>query len=151
MKLNCEKGLTLIELVISLSIIVIISSFIMSSFSFAERRQLHNYAVGLQADIRYAQNMAMQEGTRYSILFLVQNNTYILRRIEKGTYRTVKQVTFENVDIVGVTAVNNTISFTPRGTTGNPSTIILNSDNYGVILTVSLGAGRVLIGDITKI
>ena len=146
--LKCQKGFTLMEVAIALSIMSIASGIVMASFAFFERRQLHSAAVELQLSLRYAQNMALQEGARHSIVFFPQNNSYMLRRMDDNFYATVRQVQVENARILSVTAVNNTVSFTPRGTTGSASTITLQSNRYSVNLTVSLGAGRVLIHDI---
>jgi|GEM_PF-3343404 len=148
MKLNCEKGFTLVELVIGMSIVVILSSVAMFSFSSVERRQLHLAATELKLNLRKAQSMAMHESTNYSIVFLVQENSYVMRRMENGRHVSIKQVHFENVTLNNTTAVGSIVSFTPRGTTGSASTITLQNNSYSVNLTISLGAGRILIHDI---
>lgn len=148
MKSYCQKGYTIIEVITVLFIIIILSSIVMTSLTSVSRRQLHRAALELQSDLRYAKNMSLQEGTNYSIIFFLQNNSYIMRRMENGRYVTIKEVTLQNVDILHTTANNNTIIFTPRGTTGNPSTVMLHNNYYRVSLTISLGAGRVLIQEI---
>lgn len=147
MKYYCQKGYTLIEVIIAFFIIIMLSSIVITSFTSVSRRQLNRAALELQADLRYAQNMALQEGTAYSIMFFVQNNSYIIRRMENGRYVTIKEVNLQNVEILNTTATNNTVIFSSKGTTANPCTVNLHNDNYRVSLTISLGAGRVLIQD----
>jgi len=146
---KARPGLTLIELIVVLSVIVIVAAGI--SFIPSERRLVTAAALTIQADIRYMQRIALAEGRRTQLTFNQANNSYILEKWDGGGFKTVK---VEKLDPVIKSLYTNapgaSVCFTERGTTGDACTITLSSDGYAAALTVNVGAGRVKIIEITK-
>jgi len=151
MRARCSaaRGVTLIELVIALAIIVVISANI--SFVPAERRRVVSAALELQSDIRYIQRIALTEGRRAQITFNQADISYILEKWENGKFTRIKRTALgPAVDKLFTNASGASVRFTPRGTTGDACTINLSSGRYTASLTVNVGAGRVKIVEIIK-
>jgi prepilin-type N-terminal cleavage/methylation domain-containing protein len=92
-----KKGLTLIELVIALAVASAVSGGLVLSLRAADRLALQNASYAVQADLRYAQRMAMLEGRRWGIIFDIDGDRYhIFTFNETGGRLTEKTVPMPN-------------------------------------------------------
>jgi len=156
---NCEaiswhlkktRGVTLLELAVVLAVIMVISGavFIGISGNTNDYRTLHNAAVALQADMRYAQRRAVMEGRRFNVHFEPSLNRYSIvtwqpsREIHRIIY-------FQDGITLRLTSFDgDSIGFLPRGT-GVAGTIVLSNGRYWQKLTTTVSGGRVYIYPIT--
>lgn len=150
-----ESGVTLVELAIVLMLLVIMGNMVGVSFSSVGKSELNQSCIQLQSDLRYAQRLAVIKGIKHEVLFDVVGNCYKVRYKKKGSYLTytnVKTVNFDgkvSLDRINVNA-ENTIAYTPTGTTNDACTIVLYNDSYTADLTVNVGSGRIKIKKFTK-
>lgn len=72
-----SRGFTLIELVITITLMTILAFVLITKFSF-EPSILNVTGSKLMSDIRYAQSLAVNRGGRYGIEFSPLNDTYSL-------------------------------------------------------------------------
>ncbi len=146
-----KKGVTLIELIIFLAVLLILASIIAPSVESVKKRSLMSAAQQLKSDIRYAQKLAIKDTSPYEVSFFKQENQY-------GIYATnadkppIKRVFLpKDVTIKFINASNNVIGFaSPIGTVSGACTITLACDHYAVDITVAVGSGRVKVYDIKK-
>ena len=140
------SGISLLELLIVLAIFAIIGSGLVISLRQADRRALNNASLQLQADLRYAQRLAIIEGRRHGIVFEVENNRY--RIIATAPERTIRTVYLQN----GVRLVETSgdrLVFLPRGTVSGGFRINLGIGPYYQRLTATVSGGRIRIFDIS--
>lgn len=145
-----ETGFSVIELVIVLAVVMIIGVIIIP-YGSAERRYIRNAAVTMQADIRYAQRMAITEGKRYQVKFNELLNKYTVQYEIAGTihYKVTKEVFLQ--DGVSIKSVNTDfVEYGPKGTNNKAFTLVLQNDTYSISLTANIGAGRIAIKDMVK-
>ena len=139
---NRNKGLTLIELVIALAMLVILTGSVAGSFRLLDRRALNDASLTLQADMRFAQRMAMIEGRRWGILFNRRDSEYIIYHLDPRTvYKTVKLS--NGVEIREFSAPD--MVYLPRGTGSHGFRIWLAKGNYWQRLTATVSGGRVAV------
>lgn len=146
-----DKGVTLIELIIVLSVGFILLQGCLLSLSSLDRRRLQQASVELQGDLRYAQRRAIMEGVRYKVAFDRTSDSYDVIRMEKGTNRgeTIKAVTLP--DGITIYRVNiSYVEYNPRGTDNRAFTVVLKKGAYMAEMTGNVGAGRVSIKSISK-
>lgn len=151
-----SKGFSLVELIVVLGMLATASGVAMINFSgySVEHRGISQDAQILASSIRYAQQMSTQgratqilPGTYgFTIRARIPNpiyaNNQIMADIERHYFS--DNVTFDTGTLYG-----NVIRFTNRGTLSYRSyTVHLNSPNYRVSLTTTIGGGRVNIGAI---
>ncbi|MDR2649285.1 MAG: prepilin-type N-terminal cleavage/methylation domain-containing protein, partial [Clostridiales bacterium] len=74
-----EAGVTLLELIIAISVLLIVSAGISAPGARAGQRTLHTACLRLQADIREAQHRAVLEGADYIVSFMPADNYYALK------------------------------------------------------------------------
>ena len=128
-----------------------------SGFRNTERRQIVAQANILADNIRYIQSRAVRETRRHQIIMTVAGTGFRLQNARPLVYQTgIEWVDIYNGNLDGVTFAfitgGNTLGFTERGTVSTQATSIsLDSANYRITLTVTLGAGRVLIGEPQRI
>jgi hypothetical protein len=117
------------------------------SYHAYERKALGDASLALQADLRYAQRMAMIEGRTWGVAFDAGKNQY-------------------KVYCAGVLAPEKTVGFTggvrleyvsfpdmvylPRGTGTHGMTIKLSNGKYRQDITATVSGGRIEIKDITE-
>ena len=114
-----RNGLTLLELIIALSIIMAVTGGLFIAFRQPERQHLENAALQLQADIRYAQRRAIAEGRRFRVEFTRSTNRYRIMALRPD--EELRVVYFQN----GVRLdfpISHHLEFLPtRGTPGDSS------------------------------
>jgi len=142
-----KKGLTFIELIIVLAVLTVMAAGI--SFIPAEKRQLNAAAQQVINDIRFCQRLALSESTWARILFHESENAYSVDKWESTGYVRVKKESLGHyTESLFTNASGKDIEYTSRGTTGDACTIRLSTKNYTVVMTVTVGAGRVKITEI---
>lgn len=152
MKVKSAQGLTLIELVIVLALMVILSHTALISLALVDRQNLNQACMQLKADLRYAQRLAIMENRRYRVDFDVKRNKYVILYKENSDDIFVKTVEMSGgVRLVSTSNLYNSVTYTSMGTTGDPCTITLRNDTYMAQLTVNLGVGRVKLTSFKKI
>ena len=139
-------GLSLLELLIALAILVIAATGIFFAFRQTDRRVLQNASLMLQADLRYAQRRAMAEGRRVGISFEPARNRYRIMAFD--SYEVIRTVYFQD----GVRLRHNSgphLYFLPRGTASSGFRIRLSNGRYWQELTATVSGGRIKIFEIT--
>lgn len=139
MKISCQKGLSLVEIMITLSIFAILASIAIPSFQrFAVNADLRNAARSVATDFFLYKEHAIAESRPYRILFNTGDHSYQIQE-PPGTPILTKELTSFRHDIAisgsGTTKTDYTIQ--PRGTVepgrvrlinsrGSTATIIIN-------------------------
>ena len=151
------KGHSLLELSIVLGIIAISTgSLLTSAFSTSPYTQLNRAATLLANDIRYAQQLSIQTGTRHRININMVANTYSLERLynynpERHYWLPISRELTNtplqhNANFSWLSVTPHIIEFTTRGTlAGSSMSIHITNDIYQIILTTTVGGGRVYI------
>ena len=133
-------GFTLLELAVTLAVIVIVSSGVFLALRQPDRRAIDNAALQLQADIRYAQRLALMSGREHDVVFERAHNRYRIR--ELNPTREIRSVYFQNGVRLRYTN-RNYISFQARGTASGSFTLTLESGRYSRQLTSTVSGGRI--------
>ena len=138
------KGFTLLELTIAIALLAVVSAAAWVGMGQSYRRDIQRTASILASDIRHAQQMAIQKGTNTSVVFF--GDSYIMFYYPRGMG---SQALGDLVPLLNAefAVAPQMIRFTPRGTTSTPTTIFLRNSRYAITLTLTLGAGRVLVQD----
>ncbi len=146
--MSCQKGLTLVELMITVALIMLIAAIVAPPFfGYTINMNLKSAARDIQSDFLSLKQRAVSESTTYRITFDVNTNTYT---IEKGTESGSPFVALEvksprvfgadigvqNVDFSGGTPA---ITFQERGIATNGRVLLTNSrgSTAAVITSVS--------------
>jgi len=146
--MSSQKGLTLVELMITITLIILITAIAAPPFSgYAINMRLKSAARDIQSDFLSLKQRAVSESTTYRITFDVNTNTYT---IEKGTesgspfvallVKTPKafgaDIGVQNVDFSGG---NPAIIFQDRGIATNGQVLLKNGrgSTAAVITSVS--------------
>ena len=140
-KLSNIKGFTLLELTAVIGVLAIISATVWVGTGQSYRRDIRLAADLLAADIRHAQQLAIQKGTNTSVWIFREG--YFIFYYPRGASGQMLGDFRPFLNATGGGGLN--IRFTPRGTTSTPMTINLRNNRYRISLTLTLGAGRVLI------
>lgn len=137
--LKNDKGSTLIELIVSISIIVLLSTI---SIPYIRRYQpnlkLNGAARELTANLRYAQQLTITEQKIHQVVFDLNNNEYQILKIDEAT-TTIKTIALEHEisfkEITGL--INNKVIFNYYGGVSNAGQIALtNINNLTAIINV---------------
>ena len=141
-KIAGEAGITLLELLISLSVLLIISVCLWAPKARSEQRELYNACLRLQADIRQAQHTAVLEGRDYMVAFRRETGYY---QLSKSALKIDYTVNLGNVAIASTTFPSDKLVFTARGTPSSGGTISLRLGRFTQELTVVPSSGRVAV------
>jgi prepilin-type N-terminal cleavage/methylation domain-containing protein len=144
-----KSGLTLIELTIVLAVISIITAGAVSmSFGAAERRLLYSTSLKLQADLRYAQRMAIIEGHDFGLTFFA-GGYEVYTVDEKNPYKMIDDGVLLPE---GVSFLHNQplqVHYLPRGTISDGFTVVLRTKHYMQELTGVPSGGRIKIKEMS--
>jgi prepilin-type N-terminal cleavage/methylation domain-containing protein len=135
-RLSDQKGLTLPELIITISIVMILSMIGVASFSSSlPLYRLKAIARDLVSDMRMARQQAATANVSYSIQFLTTTSYTVLGKVVTAPH-----------DISWTMPAVTTLNFQPNGLiTGAPVSIVMN-DSHGDTKTVIVNAvGRIRI------
>ena len=111
----------------------------------AERHRLNNASLALQADLRYAQRMALIEGRRWGIIFDIKRNQYELFSITADGKRQAERTVAlpDGVALYHTNAHENQVVYLPRGTVSQGFSVMLLKDRYWQRLTATVSGGRI--------
>lgn len=149
------------ELIIVLGIVSAFWIFVAFG-SASERRQLEHWARILTTEIRYTQNLAISENHPHRIIIAPyapnpffpdqSGNEYRISREGAPMGEVIRRVPVEGVRIIDNSVPNRlrAIYFTSRGTPRDAATITLETDNYRIQMTITVGGGRVLVGPVQR-
>ena len=130
------------ELLISLSVLLIISVSLSAPRARSEKIGLYNACLQLQADIRQAQHTAVLEGSDYMVLLAPASGYYQLCRSGLNIDYTVRlgnvSIDYNNFDY-------SRVIFTARGTVSKGGTIRLRAGRFTQEVTVLPVSGRVAV------
>lgn len=135
-----EKGFTLIEILLVLTIVVILAGGVVASLSFYQPYlKLRGVARDLITDLRYAQQLAVTEQINHSVKFFPTQKKYQI--IQEGPVLLLserilpEEVSFGN--IIGFT--DNKVVFNPYGASGEAGSIVLqNTEGKTMTIEVKL-------------
>lgn len=159
-KISCSNGFTLVELIVVLGIIAVLSTTSLVTTRGIQRRTLNNTSLTLQANMRYAQRMAVIEGRRWRVVFDKEYNRYHMHPVvglgnlvdRSYTIYLPSGIEFEHLG-------RPMFEYLPRGTiggrdgvfgTGTAFTMELRSGPYIQRMTANVSAGRIAIFDIER-
>ncbi|MCL2576724.1 MAG: GspH/FimT family protein [Defluviitaleaceae bacterium] len=137
-------GLTLLELTVTMAVLMVVVGVVLigTRGDNNDYRALHNAALVLQSDLRYAQRRAVTEGRRIGIQFDPVNNRYSIITIEPE-FQTFRIVSFaDGIELIHTTHQGERVMYQPRGT-GNPGTVILRNGQHSQRITTTLSGGQV--------
>jgi len=130
------EGLTLIEVLIAVALIVILISIGVPTFNaFQPTVQLSGVARNLIADLHYAQQLAVTEQIDYGIYFFVADNKYQVVRHNDTATTSVKEVVLPN-EVAFQVVTSNEIRFNAYGAANEATTTLINSK--GEIKTIKV-------------
>lgn len=146
-----NSGITLLELTVALAVLMAVLGFVLISAggNNNQYRALHNAALQLQADMRYAQRLALMEGRRVGVSFEPELNRYSIITL-CGGYAKHRTIYFQHgVRLRGTNYPMDRVMYLPRGT-AIPGTIILTNGPYWQEITTTLSGGQVRIHNIVR-
>ena len=129
-----------------LAIFAAVGAVLVMNLRQADHRALNNASLQLQADLRYAQRLAIIEGRRHGIVFDVENNRY--RIISTAPERDIRVVYLQN-GVRLVETSDDRLMFLPRGTSSGGFRINLGIGSYYQRLTATVSGGRIRVFDIS--
>jgi len=137
-------GVTLLELTITMAVLVVVVGVVLigTRGDNNDYRELHNAALVLQADLRYAQRKAVTEGRRVGVQFNSERNSYSIMTNEPEfqTFRVVQLSS--GIEIFDTTHQVGRVLYLPRGT-GNPGTVVLRNGRHIRRMTTFFCGGQV--------
>jgi prepilin-type N-terminal cleavage/methylation domain-containing protein len=145
-----NKGFTLIELTIAMTVLTVITAVVLvgTSSDAKERRALQNVASTLQADMQYAQRRAITEGRRVEIHFEPQSNRYYIMSFEP-TIQVFRTVNFsDSVELIASSYQGNSLTYLPRGT-GNAGRVSMKNGRHLLEITTTVSGAQSRIHTIT--
>jgi len=146
-----KKGVTLLEIIIFMTILVIFSNIVISNVKNPEIRLMNKILTELKNDIRYCQRMSILENRSYFITFHDCEASYSV-----GDIKTVvlpEGFEIKREDSNGVLSSPFNIRFTRLGTlsTGSQTLVISNGERrLSKHITITPNTGRVLIAEETN-
>lgn len=148
--MNKTSGITLLELTIAAAVLMVVVGVVLigTRGNNNDYRALHNAALMLQADLRYAQRRAVMEGRRVGVQFEPEHNRYHIITTMPLVY--IRTIYFQNgINLLETNYPINRVMYLPRGT-AIPGRIILTNGNYWQEITTTLSGGQVRIHDIIR-
>lgn len=146
MKTNRSTGLTILELLTVMLIISIASAVAVPAVNAALERAAGNAALReLVTDLRYAQQMALSDGSNYYITFNKSMQTYTISVAGQFDQEIIKQVTLpDGIKLLGTNFANNKLYYTDLGSPSAGGRIEL-SDRKGKVIKITVlpATGRI--------
>ncbi len=132
-------GFTLIEVVISITILGLIIALL--SYSFTNQAQIYRLKKAvweIYSRLNYARYKAILRGVKYKVSF--DSNSYVLEKFDdpKGEWQTEQRSFCDGV----VVTANNSPIFHPRGTVSNLASIIVQNSRGKYKISIAI-SGRI--------
>ena len=140
-----RSGLTLIELLITISIVGIISAIAVPILrDFLPIYRLNQAARILVVDFQYARTRAISHNKKIRVLFDIENNSYKMQCHDHNEWKDLAGEPERNLGNAGVclTAANKNPVFSPQGLVGGMVTAQIKNSRGTRAITVSM-SGRV--------
>ncbi len=139
--MNNEKGFTLVEMLIVLSLLtVIVSISVYLSLDFLNKQQEKHFFELLHSDIFFVQNQSFSTLNKASIMF--RDGYYVVYKTSKDRNPLIREypnhISFYHYE-------NNTISFLNQGDINPPISIRFNKNGENYKLVFPFGKGRAYI------
>ena len=150
--MKTKRGITLLELLIVLGILVIVGGAAVAGVRAQQRRTLNNASLTLQAHMRRLQQLAVLEGRNYRIIFNMEDNSYLMRHQSWGSPSETVYLP-QGVTIRHISHPHNTtvLEFLPRGTPSAGMTVELQHGPFIQTLTVVPSGGRVYVNPVERL
>jgi len=130
---NCNKGYTLIELMV---VVVIISLLLALSLNGLDNliqwNKLNTVAALLSSELKSAQSRAFYEGVYYKLQFWPTLDRY---RIYKQT-ELYKEIQLDGIDLFNTNFTNNNLYFYPSGVPGQGGTVTLKNKKGKILYVI---------------
>jgi len=149
---NLTKGFTLLELIITLTIIVVVAAIAVPSFQrLTVNSSLKTAARDIASDIALQKERAIAESRMYRIFLNVGSNTYEIRQCQATGSTCAGWNTIQTKNLnrfasdIGFNSGGTTVSdyfFQTRGTVTNGTIRLINGRNSTATITTNI-AGRV--------
>jgi len=135
------KGLTLVEMAISLAITAVLAAIVLVSFNWVDNRKLDTQARNLVSDLIWGRELAASRHHNYIVDFDIANETYSFYNGSKSAANLVRKQKL-SVNLVNVTKWDHSVikNFTfsaPNGNTNSSVLITLNQTGRSRIINVS--------------
>ncbi len=144
--INCNRkyGYTLVELIVTISLILIVLSIGMPSvkiiFNIREKKELMEF----KRDIIFARNSAVVENCIYILYVDVNKNSYRIAKDNGINAKTIKKVSLSNGIKIKGNNFNGYTKFYPSGAPNNSGTILLtNRKKQNIEITITPATGKV--------
>lgn len=138
--IQCQKGFSLIELIMICAIIAVLSLIAVPSFlRYTANTNLKSAVREVASDILNQKEKAISENRKQRILFDNNNELYTLQENTSGTTYTTTETKYlkpfgSNIDITD----NYTITFQTRGTANNGTIKLTNNRGSTATITVNI-------------
>lgn len=140
-----NNGVSLLELTVVMAVMMLVLGIALFGARAGDRahQNLNEASRVLQADIRYAQRLAIIEGERIRLIFAERERRYTL--VRPSTQEVIRSVDLpQGVSVVGFV---NVLEYLPRGTVNVGMTITLRNERFSQSITITPVTGRAHIYD----
>lgn len=140
-----NKGFTLLELILCISLFAIILTIPLFKIDVLlnqkEKKELKEFIT----DINYARNKAIIESTRYSIYIRPDTNSYVIYQHKSSMQKIVKKKEFTNgIQFKSTNVKDKEIIFTQSGAPSHAGEILLkNKRGEDIKITITPATGKV--------
>jgi prepilin-type N-terminal cleavage/methylation domain-containing protein len=143
-----RAGMTLIELVLTISIIVLLALLLVPKLMNATPRlAVESEGIRARVDLNYAQQLAIAHNAPCQVVFDKAGGRVLVTERIAGTFTTVLGRHLDNgVTITGTTLDAGTVTFDELGEVDKAGTVTLKgTDGSIVTVTVEIGTGSVIV------
>ncbi len=152
-----NRGFTVIELILVIVILGILAAIVYPKYQALSSIRVSSAAQTIEADIRYAQSLAVSTPYNYSVVFDSGANSYSISRVDRSTgavtsinhpFKAGTYAVNLGTDYPGVALGSSyTVTFDYLGSpvTGGGGSVTVSSGGYSKTITVQANTGRVTI------
>lgn len=141
---NSKYGYTLVELIVTASLLAIVLSIgipsVKTIFNTREKKELMEF----KRDIIFARNSAVVENCIYILHIDISKNSYRIAKDNGISAKTIKRVNLSNGIKIKGNNFNGYTKFYPNGAPNNSGTILLtNRKKQNIEITITPATGKV--------
>lgn len=138
-----EKGFTLIEVLLVLSIALVISSTVLFiSSSYIDKKSFQLFINQFKLDVYHLQILSIHNGTYSELVFGDNGTSYTAK---KSFFEPVVKRQFPKGITLSKSSSLTEIAFHPNGTIEKFGTLVFNTPNGVILLRVYIGKGRMTV------